>query len=155
MSQFGPLNRILIPVLRPSSFPVGPVTAVPDFAIQQHSIFYGCNYGKTFSYSCHAAACLPACLYTSQVFSSSSSIMENAIWRMAAGQLGRRRGRSVMWQSRSTRQNLGGRRSTLVFLPLHGSFFLRSVVGCAQLKPHRQRERTLLTTDGERTPRVE
>ena len=29
---------------------------------------------------------LSACLYTSQVFSSSSSIMENAIWRMAAGQ---------------------------------------------------------------------
>ena len=41
---------------------------------------------KNFSYSCHAAArsCL-ACLYSSQVFSSPSSIMENAIRQKREG----------------------------------------------------------------------
>ena len=142
MSQFGPLNRILILLL-------GPVTAVPpfpDFAIQP-PIFYGCNYGKTFSYSCHAAACL----YTSQVFSSSSSIMENAIWRMAAGQLGGEKCHvAIAWHaSKFGRAKVNSRFSAVAWI-----FFLRSVVGCAQLKPHRQRERTLWTTDRERTPRL-
>ena len=92
----------------------------------------GCNYGKTFSYSCHAS-CLPACLYlyTSQVFSSSSlsssSIMENAIWQMAAGQLGEEKchvatawhaskfGRAVKVNSRFS-------------VALHGSLFLHLTV---------------------------
>ena len=60
---------------------------------------------------------LPARLYSSQVFSSPSSIMENAI-RRREGQLDNRRGRrkmrSVMWQSRGTRQSLAGRRAKVI-----------------------------------------